>query len=224
MSTAPLLRKAGLLDDETGLHLLTLSVLLIQELGPEVIAWDYAALREELEEKWGSIGPVTWQRILALTVLHAHDAAWQEWEIFENMVAAILGEMPVFSYVQPPEPEEIAIALETFKRVDSHEFADEVKDYIVAACLNDGMWYFDGTPLEMAQPSLTEYDLRLGIERDVGSVATALQAQPGFYPDPDTAGEVQANHVRGVQLALKRYTDAVDTQLKKLPQILRRHS
>jgi hypothetical protein len=222
MSAAPLLRKAGLLEDETGLHFLTLSVLLLNELGPQFITWDYAALREELEEKWGQIGPVTWQRIMALTVLHAHDIAWREYEVFENMVAAILGEMPIFSYVQPPEPEEISIALETFKRIDKHEFSEEVKDYIVAACLHDGMWYFDDTHLEMAQPSLTEYDLRLGLDRDVGSVAKALEGRTKFYQDPETAAEVQANHVLGVQLATKRYIDAVEKQLKSLPDIIRR--
>ena len=216
MTAVPLMRKAGKLDDESGLHLLTLSVLLLDKLGPEFLAWDYDALREELEERWGTIGPVTWQRIMALTVLHAHDIAWLEWEVFENMVAVIVGEMPVFSYVQPPEPEEMAIALETFRRIDSRAFGEEVKDYIIAACLNDGMWYLDGTPLNMAQSSLTEYDLNLGIDRDVGSVAAALQAQGGFYAEPDTAGEVQANKVRDVQLVLKRYTAAVDKQLKEL--------
>jgi hypothetical protein len=222
--SGPLLRKAGLLEDETGLHLLTLSVLLVDTFGPEVLLWDFTALREELEERWGKIGPVTWQRIMALTVLHLHDAAWQEWEIFENMVAAIIGEMPIFSYVQPPEPEEMAIALETFRRVDNHQLSDEVKDYIVAACLNDGMWYLDGTPLEVAQPSLTEYDLRLGIDRDVGSVAKALRGREGYYKDPETAAEVQANHVLGVQQALERYTAEVDQQLRDLPGLMRRHS
>jgi hypothetical protein len=218
-----LFRKAGLLDDETDLQLLTLSVLLLDEFGPEFITWDYQALREELEEKWGNIGPVTWQRIMALTVLHAHNIAWQEWEVFENMVAAIMGEMPIFSYVQPPEPEEISIALETFKRIDNHEFSDEVKDYIVAACLDDGMWYLDGTLLQMAQPSLTEYDLRIGLDRDVGSVAKALDGRTAYYSDPDTAAEVQANHVLGVLKATKRYTDSVDKQLKDLPGILRKY-
>tara|TARA_R110002126_G_scaffold416_20_gene2861 strand:- start:24 stop:659 length:636 start_codon:yes stop_codon:yes gene_type:complete len=210
------MKKAGMMEDEYGLHMLSLSILLTSTLGPEFIAWDYAALRSELEDRWGNVGVQTWERVMALTVLHAHCMAWKEWEVFENMVAVIIGEMPIFSYVQPPEPEELAIAIEVFGKVDSRPFSEEVKDYIVVACLNDGLWYLDGTPMEMAQSSLTEYDLRLGIDRDVGSVARALQDQEGFYADPDTAAEVQANKVREVQLALKRYTDAADKQLRSL--------
>lgn len=225
MGTQPLMRKAGLLEDETGLHLLTLSVLLLETLGPQCLTWDYAALRAELEERWGQVGNVTWQRIMALTVLHLHNIAWVEWEVFENMVAAIMGEIPLFSFVQPPEAEEIAIALETFKRVDaSHAFSEEVKDYIVASLLNDGFWYLDGTPLSIAQSSLTTYDLREDIQRDVGAVAKALQSREGFFPDPESGAEVQANRVREVELVLKRYSDEVNSQLQRLPDLLRRHT
>ena len=214
--SAPLVRKAGLLEDETGLHLLTLSVFLVTAIGPEALAWDFTALRAELEEKWGKVGPVTWQRIQALTVLHAHDMFWRDWEVFENITAAIMGEIPVFSHVQPPEAEEIAIALVTAAKVDTHEYSEEVKDYIVAACLNDGMWYFDGTPLEMCQGQLNEYDRRLGIERRYGDVARALQVQEGFYKDPETAAEVQANKVREVDLVLERYNAEVNRQMEEL--------
>lgn len=213
---APLLRKAAPLDDETGLHLLTISIMLTNAFGPEFLTWDFTALREECEEKWGTIGPLTWQQIMALVVLHAHEGFWKEWEIFENVVAAINGEYPIFSYVQPPEPEEIAIALATAKKVDDHEYSEEVKDYIVAACLNDGMWYFDGTPLEIVQDQLNEYDRGLGIERGYGDVASALRDHESFYAEPETAAEVQANKVREVALVLKRYNAAVDKQLKEL--------
>ena len=61
-----LLRKAGLLDDETELHLLALSVILIEEFGPEVLGWEYATIKEELNSKWGTIGPLTWERMGSL--------------------------------------------------------------------------------------------------------------------------------------------------------------
>lgn len=214
--SAALLRKAGPLDDESGLHLLTLSVMLLNALGPEYLNWDFQALKEECEERWGSIGPVTWERIQAGVVLHAHNAFWQEWEVFENITAAIMGEPPVFSLVQPPEAEECAIALDTARRVDSHEYSDEVKSYIVASCLHDGLWYFDGTPLEMCQEQLQEYDRREGIDRRFDEVAKVLSQTSGFIDDPQTAPEVQANKVREVQLVLRRYNAQVDKQLKRL--------
>lgn len=214
--TSPLLRKAGPLDDESGLHLLTLSVMLLGELGPEALTWDFQALKEECMEKWGPIGPVTWERIQALVLLHAHNAFWQEWEIFEKITAAIMGEPPVFSLTQPPEAEECAIAIDTARRVDSHEYSDEVKSYIVAACLNDGLWYLDGTPMEMCQEQLQEYDRRMGIDRRFGDVARVLSQTRGFIDDPQTAPEVQANKVREVELVLQRYNAQVDEQLKSL--------
>jgi len=211
-----LLRKAGPLDDESGLHLLTISVMLQHAFGPEFLTWDFKTLREMCEEKWGSIGPLTWQQVMALVVLHAHEGFWKEWEIFENITAAINGEYPIFSFVQPPEPEECAIAITTAAKVDSHEYSEEVKDYIVAACLDDGLWYFDGTPLEMCQEQLNEYDRRLGIERRYGDVAKALEAREGFYDPPEDAAQVQANKVREVDQVLKRYNAAVNKQLKEL--------
>jgi hypothetical protein len=211
-----LLRRAGPLDDESGLHLLTLSVMLTNAFGPEFLTWEFVTLREMCEKKWGNIGELTWQRIMALVVFHAHEGFWKEWEIFENVTAAVNGEFPIFSYVQPPEPEECAIAIATAERVDNHEYSDEVKDYIVAACLNDGLWYLDGTPMEMCQESLSEYDRRLGIERRYGDVANALRDHDGFYDPPADAAQVQANKVREVELVLRRYNAAVDKQLKEL--------
>jgi hypothetical protein len=213
----PLFRKAGLLDDEYGLHLLTLSVLLLDAFGPEMLLWESETLWEECTEKWGEIGPLTWEKIQALRVLHAHDGFWKEWEIFENICAAINGEFPIFSFVQPPDPDEAAIAIVTAARVDqSHSYSDEVKSYLVAACLDDGLWYFEGTPLEMCQEQLTEYDKRMDIQRRYADVAKALEENEGLYASPETAAEVQANKVREVQDVVSRYTASVDSQLRKL--------
>jgi hypothetical protein len=212
----PLLRRATPLEDEAEPHLMTLSVMLTDAFGPEFLTWDFDTLREACEEKWGSIGPLTWQKIMALVVFHAHDGFWKEWEIFENITAAVNGEYPIFSHVQPPEAEECAIALDTAKKVDDHQYSDEVKSYIVAACLNDGLWYFDGTPLEMCQDQLNELDRRTGIERRYGDVANALRDHEGFYESPQTAAEVQANRVREVELVLRRYNAEVEKQMRGL--------
>jgi hypothetical protein len=214
-----LARKAGLLDDETGLHVLTLSPLLLMKLGPEFLMWESAALREELEDLYGSIGPVTWERIQALRVLHVHNAFWTEWEVFENVTAAILGEPPIFSFTQPPEPEEIAIALVTAAKIDSHTYSDEVLSYMTAACLFDGMWYLDEAPLSVARGELREFDLRRNIDRDFGGVAALLSENPKgrFSVDPVTSNQVQADKVLEVRRALQRYDAAVTRQLKSLP-------
>ena len=213
---SPLLRPAGLLDDEYGLHLVTLSVLLLKELGPDYLDWDTDHLWEELEERYGSLGTITKERINALRLLHSNSAFGDEWEVFEKVTAAIMGELPLFSLVQPPEPEEVAIAVTTARRFDKHKWDEDVKAYMVAACLDDGMWYFLGTPLAFLHETLLEADNRLGIKRNFAGVGNALEAQRGFYSSPDTAAQVQANKVREVELVLRRYNGAVDKQLKEL--------
>ena len=219
-----LLRKAGLLDDETELHLLALSVILIEEFGPEVLGWEYATIKEELNSKWGTIGPLTWERIQALIILHSNNSFWEEWEVFEKVTAAMCGEVAVFSHMQPPESEEMAISISTARRVDGHEYSDEVKTYICSSALFDGLWYFSGTPLEIAQDALDEYDNRIGIRRDYKGVRDALRDTDGFYDPPETSSQVQANKVREVEMVLAKYNKDVDTQLAQLPSLLRRFS
>jgi hypothetical protein len=219
-----LLRKAGPLEDETGLHLLALSPLLFQLLGPELLLWDSKALRQELEGRFGNIGPVTWERIQALRVLHSHDAFWTEWEVFENITAAILGEPPVFSHTQPPEAEEIAVALVTAARVDKHTYSEEVQGYIAGACLFDGFWYLDEPPLDVAREVLREYDLARGIDRNFGGVAGVLQQRDKFLDEPGNSADVQADKVLEVRMVLRRYNAAVGRQLKVLPSLVERYS
>ena len=218
--SAALLRKARPLDDEYGLHAIPLSLILFDKIGAEVLLWDSTALHEELEDAFGSIGIVTWERIHAMRLLHSHDMAWREWEVFENVVAAIMGEGALFSHVQPPEPEEMAVAIEVMKKVDSHPFSPEVQGYIAASCLFDGLWYLYDTPLEFAQDEIHDLDRRQGIERNYGGVAAVLANRDSFLDPPETSADVQANRVLEVRLVLKRYNAIVDKQLLGLPKLL----
>jgi hypothetical protein len=210
-----LLRPAGLLEDERGLHMVTLSVLLLKELGSDYIAWESDALYRELRERFGLVGVVTWERIQAVRLLHTNSAFWSEWEIFENVVAAAVGAPPIFSLAQPPEAEDIAIAMAMADQFDSREYSDEVQSYIVSACLFDGTWYLD-SPLDIAMPALLEYDGRLGISRDFGSVAARLQQISSYIQEPETAVDVQVNNVISVRKALAEYHSQVESQMKEL--------
>lgn len=212
-----LVRKAGLLEDETGLHVMPLAVLLLNALGHEYIAWSSEALREELQERFGTIGVVTWERIQALRILQAHDAFWKDWEVFEKVTAAILGEAPIFSLVQPPEAEEIAIALDVASKIDKHDFSAEVKGYIVSACLTDGLWYLE-PPLNVVEEDLRAYDDYHHIQRDFAGVAAALQESSTYRPEFEDPISSQVNRVLDVRHALRLYNAEVEKQLKSLPE------
>jgi len=210
----------GVLGDDVGLQFIPLIGLLMTRIGPAFVTWDYTALRAELEESYGAIGVQTWQKIMAATVLLSSEVAWQEWEVFENMVAAIVGEMPIFSYVQPPEPAEMVIALSVMGRVANYGISSEVADYITAACLNDGLWYLEEGPLSIARMSLMLYDKRLGIQRDFSSVSDAIAMQSSMYSPAESPEEVQANKVRETRLVLKRYIDTEKRQVQELSGVL----
>jgi hypothetical protein len=131
-----------------------------------------------------------------------------------------MGEVPVFSHSQPPEAEEVAIALDVASRIDRHEYSDEVKAYIVSSCLFDGFWYLDEPPLSVAREQLREYDLARGIDRDFAGVGEVLAQRSTFLEEPGNSTDVQADKVLEVRLVLRRYHAAVDKQLAQLPKLL----
>lgn len=213
--TQPLTRPARIFDDERGLHLYPATRYLLREMGPEYLDWDSIALRMEIEERWGSIGPLTWERVQAGRIMAGLDAFWTHMEIFENCSLALVGEIPVFSYFQPLEAESIAVALETAKMFQTHEYSDEVRGYIVACLLEDGIWFLD-PPLDLVQGDLDVYDKDRSIQRPYDSVRYVLSRNPKMIPDPQGPAEVQANHVRSVQSTLTAYRSIIDKQLKEL--------
>lgn len=193
-----------------------LCVLLLDELGPEYLSWTSEALHAELTERFGEVGVATWEKIQALRILQSHDAYWREWEVFEKVTVALMGEPPIFSFVQTPEAEEVAISLSIAKKINNeNSFDEDVLGYIASACLNDGLWYLED-PLKVAEPTLSEYDRRLGIDREWGQVAESLQ-DPKTVSDSVDPVQVQVNRVLDVRIALKRYWAESDKQLQELP-------
>ncbi|MEC8306419.1 MAG: hypothetical protein VXZ72_00970 [Chlamydiota bacterium] len=215
----PLLRPAGILEDEYGLELVTLDILCLQKYGHTYIDWDSEALKLELMEDFGKLGDMTWERIQAARILHKNDIFWKEWEVFEKVTAAIIGEHPIFSYSQPPDADEIAVALDTAAKVADNNYSEDVKGYIAAACLADGMWYLDD-PLDVALDALLEHDRKKGIERDFELVASKLQKTDTYIDPPESAIDIQVNHVLGVNAALKEQRSRVAKQLAMLPRLV----
>ena len=212
-SASPLLRPAGALDDEKGLHAIPLDVLLLKKYGSEYLAWESSALYIELEEDFGAVGPSTWARIQAVRVLHVNPAFWREWEVFEKVTAGIAGYPPVFSYMQPPEPYEMAVALHVAQQVSQHLWDGDVLGYTAAACLDDGLWYLEA-PLNVAEPLLLEHDRRKNIERPYGQVAARLQEVSSFIQEPVGHVDSQVNLVLGVRATLQAYKAQERQQLR----------
>lgn len=207
--------KRGLLSDEKGLHLLTLDLLCLKEFGPEFIGYEPEALLTEAERAFGPVGRVTQERLMACQILHANESFWTEWEVFEKLTACISGELAVFSYTQPPDPEEIAVALVTAAQINSRKCAGEVNRYIAACCQFDGLFYLE-SPLDTAAEALSDYFRSQGMEPDYSSVADLLRRTDKPFEDPDSVAEVQANKALSVREAVRSFEREVAKQIKQV--------
>lgn len=207
--------KGGLLSDERGLHLLTLDLICLKQFGPEFIGYEPEALLEEMKRAFGEIGPVTSERLLACQVLHANEVYWTNWEAFEKITAAISGEIAIFSYTQPPDPEEIAVSLATAAQINSRFCSPEVNRYIAACCQFEGAFYLE-PPLSTASSALSEYFASQKIEPDYDSVADLLDRTSSPFEDPDSIQEVQVNKVLSVREAVAAFEREVASQIKQV--------
>lgn len=205
----------SVLSDKRELHLLVLDILCLRELGPEFITYEPETLFAEMRERFGPLGRVTSEKLLACQVLHSNNSYWTEWEAFEKVTASISGEVAIFSYVQPPDPEEAAISLSTAQQFADHEYSEEVLRYIAAACLQTGLFYLEG-PLAVALPYAKEYISDKGIELNYGSVADLLLRTAAPFANPDSVEEVQVNKVLSVRAAVRGFENEVAAQLKSI--------
>lgn len=217
---AKLLKKAGALSDERDLEMITLDMLCLGLFGIEYIGWESETLKDELEKEFGEIGQMAWEKIQAVRLLHANDSAWKEWEVFEKICAAANGVLPIFSHSQPPEPEEMAIAIEIMAQVDTHDFHEDIKGYIAAACLNDGMWYLDGV-LSTAKKAMMWYMKNRGMEMDESAVQRAIAGRRTLYPATDSAAETQANRVILVRKNVDAYKNKLRTEMSTYRNLIK---
>ena len=202
--TSPLLRKANLLDDETDLELITINKILIKKYGLDYVNWESETLKEAVIDDFQSLGDMSWQKMQAGRLLLKNSAAWEEWEVFENVCCAVLGEPAIFSQTQPPEPEDMAITLETLKLVARHKFHKDVLGYIAAACIFDGLWSLPD-PLFIAQDVIKDHDRFNGINRDFVSPKLAAKGRSKVYVRPGNMAEAQANRMISVTTAVTEF-------------------
>lgn len=216
-----LLRPAKPLDDEAGLHLLTLDVLVIRKFGPKALGWESPVLHDELARAFGEPGPLTWQRIQAARTMHLRDSFWREWEVFEKCALVLCGRFPDFVHTQPLESEELAVAVHTAARIDNkHVYDEDVKRYIASACLHDGLWFTE-PPLEpLVGTLIKDYVESRRIPVSFDAVRDALRRRQAVDEAAEDPVDVQANRVLSVREALAGYDRELADQLSRIPAIL----
>lgn len=209
----PLLRKPTPLDDVLGVHGIVLDRLLQKELGAGYLSWDGDPLHAELVDRWGSVGQVAWERIQAMRLLRANDLFWREWGAFEKVTAALAGEIPDFAAVQPPEAEDIIIALHTAAYVRELPFSSDVRGYIAAACVNDGVWYLE-PPLDVAEEALDYLLKSREISLPKEEVKHLLSTRKASISPETSAADAQFNVILAVRANVADFWREVDEQTK----------
>lgn len=209
----PLLRKANLFDDEYDLEMVTLHAILLKEYGEEYTTWESETLKEAIVDDFKALGELTWQRIQAIRLLYTNTSCWEEWEVFENICVANLGEPVVFSQTQPPEPEDIAITIEMMKSVGNYEFHQDVIGYIASCCLFDGLWCLPSN-LFIAQDAIKDFDKHKGISRDYRSAKEAANGRSKIYEVPGNMAESQANRIILVNRSIKEYQNKINNEVR----------
>lgn len=167
--------------------------------------WEPETLHKALEEKYGTVGPRTWDRIEALRLLLSNDSPAKDWHVFEKVGNALNDHIPLFGTLQPLLPEEIAITLTIMQEIADYDFSDEVKAYIATAALNDEFWYVQGTPLEIALPFIEEHFRTHEIELPSKEVADLVSKNPGYVDLPENLTEIQYNSWLDVTNSVKGY-------------------
>lgn len=93
--------------------------------------------------------------IMAVKLCFGSHAPYQEWEVFENVVAALNNETPIIDEVQELFVSEVALAVECMSAIPNNGWSDEVKIYMANIANKDGFILMP-KKLSMAQEELNE--------------------------------------------------------------------
>jgi len=83
------------------------------------------------------------QKVLAIKVIHNNRCAFEDMDVFENIVFVLNGIDPNVTIMEGSTPEFIWKALDTIRQIHPKiEFAEEVKEYIKSIFLDQGYKVF----------------------------------------------------------------------------------
>lgn len=198
-------------------ELLILVKIMTNKYGANWISWETETLRMELLQDFDDVSEIAFQKVCAGQLALAHDMCWKEWEVFEKVCAACNHSFPVFSFTQPPEPEELSITMATLNELADNEYSEEVKKYMVAACLNDGLLYLDG-PLSICSDYMDDYMNKNGFFVDVIEIEKKIKTAP--HKQIETYAEVQANRVMSCRNSLKDFYRELEKEKKLYAHLL----
>ncbi len=150
-------------------HPLVLDLYLIKHLGPEYYAWEPETVWQEATRvsKGHSISEVNKNKIQAVRTVHNTNLPFEEWQVFEKIIAALNGVIPDFFVMQKPNLGQLLVGVGILYRLRSGIFSDDVSRYTAAALLDEGIGYapkpldFCGYVLKKESPVFSQVEKAL---------------------------------------------------------------
>jgi hypothetical protein len=106
---------------------------------PETLWREIAATVSKIPGKDPDLDQNTKDMIMAVKLCFGSHAPYKEWEVFENVVAALNNEIPLIGELQEVFTAEVVFAVKCMSRISATPWSDEVKTYIAAVAHKDGL-------------------------------------------------------------------------------------
>lgn len=121
-------------------HPITIHFALIRAFGVEWIEWEPATLYREVQRIYETqISEHARAKMMVVKTIHAVTSPWKNWAVFEKVVQGLNGNIPLWSTMQKPTLAELYSGVDILSALRSEEFSPEVRSYMVAVCLDEGV-------------------------------------------------------------------------------------
>lgn len=141
-------------------HPVVLNLAMMREFQMDWVGWEPRTIWSEINRLFKSqVSEHTRAKVQALMALHNNNGFWKSWTVFEKVVQALNGNIPTWTVMQMPSPEQLYVAVDMLEHIRSGVFSDEVKLYMTAAILHEDLTFvpppLDFIQLEVSQPYYT---------------------------------------------------------------------
>lgn len=139
-------------------HPLTLYLLCIKKLEEGWTDWIPETVTSEIKRIFkATISRENSNKLQAAKLLHSdhHDAFWQEWEVFQNVILTLNGIPPSINTMHAPNTAEIMNGIEIANLITKLDFNEEISRYVAACLLFDEVHYAP-PPIDFCQPYISQ--------------------------------------------------------------------
>lgn len=154
LTADPVTKRAAFTNPST--HALVLGLILLKEFGPEYLAWEPETVWTEVEKTWGTtVSEINKQKIQAVRLCYVQESPYRDWEVFEDVAAALNGVIPRFDILQRPTAAHAAEALDMMLQIrENYPIQDQIYRYCAAVLMDTGVAWGPG-PLSPCNKYLT---------------------------------------------------------------------